>query len=185
MQKELFDETPGSPVIEPGESYYNEDFSGIDFSDADFSNADFENCRFTDCNLSNINVSGTKFSEVSFINSKLTGIPFYQSNPFAIEVSFIKSRLFSCNFTEMKLKDTVFKSCEITECWFQETDLSGSDFSGSKFRNTLFHNSRLERCNFTEAEGYTINPVNNNIRKAVFSIPEVLNLLNDFDIKIE
>lgn len=185
MQKDLFEEAPASPAIIPGESYYKLEFSGTDFSNADFSDAEFESCKFIDCNLSNINVSGTKFSEVVFIESKLMGIPFLHSNPFAIEISFIGSRLISCNFTEMKLRRTAFTKCELTECFFQESDLSGSDFSDSVFSETLFHNTNLEKCNFSGAQGYSINPVNNNIRKAVFTAPDVLNLLNDFDIKIK
>jgi hypothetical protein len=47
-----------------------------------------------------------------------------------------------------------------------------------------FDNTNLEKTNFTTAFNYSIDPDNNRIKKAKFSVPGVLGLLNKYDIVI-
>ncbi len=85
----------------------------------------------------------------------------------------------------MKMKNANFLTCDIVDCFFQNTYLPGASFEASQFRNTLFHNTNLEKASFCKASGYNIDPTLNNIKKAKFSVPDVLNLLNGFEIEIE
>ena len=45
--------------------------------------------------------------------------------------------------------------------------------------------TNLQASNFLEAMNYNINPNENDIRKGKFSMPEVMSLLNSFQIEIE
>lgn len=83
------------------------------------------------------------------------------------------------------MKKSKIVHCNLDECYFQNTYLVGVDFSGSTFINTLFHNTDMQKANFTDASGYVIDPRVNKIKKAIFSVPDVLNLLNCFDIEIK
>jgi uncharacterized protein YjbI with pentapeptide repeats len=55
-----------------------------------------------------------------------------------------------------------------------------TDFKDSKFSNT-----DLSYADFTQAKNYDINPNYNKIKRAIFSIPEVLTLLQGFDVVIK
>ncbi|NQT60514.1 MAG: pentapeptide repeat-containing protein [Bacteroidetes bacterium] len=68
--------------------------------------------------------------------------------------------------------------------FFENTFLGGASFKRSHFNNTLFHNANLKEASFCKAEGYAIDPRVNDVRKAKFSVPEVLNLLSGVDILI-
>ncbi|MGO8695160.1 MAG: hypothetical protein ACLQMF_15980 [Rectinemataceae bacterium] len=43
----------------------------------------------------------------------------------------------------------------------------------------------MRKAVFKNAHGYSIDPRNNKIQKAVFSVPEVLSLLDCFDIALK
>jgi len=60
------------------------------------------------------------------------------------------------------------------EADFRETDLEGN----------IFHHADLSKADFRDVKNYSINPQSNILKKARFSIPEVLSLLNFFDIQI-
>ena len=49
----------------------------------------------------------------------------------------------------------------------------------------MFHNSNLCKANFIGAINYSINPLTNSLKQAKFSKPEVLALLEHFEIIIE
>ncbi len=87
--------------------------------------------------------------------------------------------------TDIKMKGSAFTGCELRECYFQNSFLVEVDFSGSTFRETLFSNANLEKASFVGAQGYSIDPRGNKVRKAVFSVPEVLSLLGAFEIVIK
>jgi len=50
---------------------------------------------------------------------------------------------------------------------------------------SIFDNSVLEKTDFTTASNYSIDPEINRIKKAKFSLPAVVGLLNKYDIVIE
>ncbi len=70
------------------------------------------------------------------------------------------------------------------ECDFIEVDLEGASFKESILRGSIFEDSNLMKANFIDAQDYNINIERNRIKKAKFSSPEVISLLNSFDIKI-
>ena len=76
---------------------------------------------------------------------------------------------------------------EYSENEFRNVDYSNSDISNKSFWNCTFADcdfTDLQKANFIDAKGYDIDPMINTIRKAKFSAPEALNLLNGFQIDI-
>jgi uncharacterized protein YjbI with pentapeptide repeats len=75
--------------------------------------------------------------------------------------------------------------CQLKEADFTEANLSKADCSFSDFLGARFINTNLTRANFTNATNYSIHPHGNKLCKTKFSLPEVLSLLDVFDIIIE
>ncbi|MDA3940089.1 MAG: pentapeptide repeat-containing protein [Spirochaetia bacterium] len=168
-----------------GKVFYNCDFRGCNFTQAILSSSDFESCSFIDCNFTNPIIVQTKFIDVKYEKCKLMGLNFYLCSQFAFDVTFDECLISNCNFGQMKMKSSKFTKCEIIESYFQDTFLEGATFEGSNFKGTLFHNTNLEKASFCNASGYNIDPTVNRIRKAKFTVPDVLNLLNTFNIEIK
>jgi len=59
------------------------------------------------------------------------------------------------------------------------------DFSNCDFEGAIFDNTDLSESNFKQAVNYSINPGKNKLKKTIFSMPDVVGLLNNLDIKIE
>lgn len=166
-------------------SYYNCQFLNCDFSETNLTRTEFEDCTFQDCNFSNARVNQTKLENCIFKECKLLGVNFYLVSLFAFEISFETCVINSCNFGSLKMKGTQIVNSKITDCFFQETELIEASFEGSVFLRTLFHQSDLRKASFCQATGYEIDPTVNKIQKAKFSAPDVLNLLDGFDIIVQ
>ena len=75
--------------------------------------------------------------------------------------------------------------CKAHDVDFSECNLKGADFFRTDLRETRFAFCKLDKCNFREATNYLINPLENSIEGAKFSSPEVLSLLDAFEIEID
>lgn len=159
-------------------------FQRCDFSSSDFASALFEDCTFDECNLSLIKLNDAKLQKTMFRGSKLLGINFTHCSRFALDISFEQSFITNCNFSRMKLKKTLFRCCEITDTDFPDADLSEADFTEASFRGVIFNNTNLSKALFIDARGYAINPSNNSIRHAVFSLPEAVSLVEQLGVII-
>lgn len=59
------------------------------------------------------------------------------------------------------------------------------NFTESSLQLCKFHHTNLEKVNFVGATDYYINLIDNKLKRAKFSYPEVLSLLDKFEIKVE
>lgn len=84
----------------------------------------------------------------------------------------------------MKLHKTKFTKCEMVEVDFGRADLTGSSFNDCDLRNAVFDNTNLSKCDFRKANNYIIDPENNKISKAKFSLLGIPGLLTKHDIVI-
>lgn len=167
-------------------NHYDEcHFANCDFTNADFGQASLENCSFESCNLDRVKVINAKWQEVSFKACRLSGIDFEDISKMLFSVSFENCQLSYSHFKDLKIPKTCFLNCEIKECDFVAVDLSGSWFTGSSLVGSNFERCNLSKANFRNAYGYRFDPWNNQIKKARFSSPEVLSLLDQFDIAID
>lgn len=187
------------------QSYYDRIFEHLDYSDSGFCGIECESCTFRDCDFSNSNLSqnefmdctfhscnlstavlkGSSLKNVSFTNSKLTGVDFGSCNPFLFAVSFKDCHLDYAVFDRNRLHDTHFIDCRIQEATFLESDLQGAVFQNCDLLRTTFSQNNLKGADFRTAVNYTIDPATNRVQKARFSYPGVLGLLENSDIIVE
>jgi len=168
-----------------GKEFYSEVFRNVDFSGKDFTNSRFSDCTFENCNLSNINMGNTRFLNARFDGCKILGINFTRCNHFLMRMDFSRCIIQMCTFIHLEQKGICLKECKIYDCDFGYADLQGADFSGSDLRDSIFQNTNLSGASFINAINYSINPNENIIKKAKFSFPEAMSLLDKFDIIIE
>ena len=165
------------------------EFEDCEFVDCSFLETEFNrclilDCKFYNCNISAINLNNSNINDIHFNNCKVIGIDWSKAGKIQ-GLAFTNSQLNYSNFSFQKLPRTSILNCEAKELDFSEADLIESVFTGSDLEKTLFHKSNLSRCDFRQAKNYYINPQTNNLKKAKFSQPEVLNLLSGLDIAIE
>lgn len=163
--------------------FYHCKFQKIDFSNTDLKSVVFSDCEFSACNLSNLQVQGAQFRSCAFKNCKILGINWCQV--FVVSHLSFDDCLLNYNvFANLDLRNSSFVNCSIKEADFSEANLGKADFSGSDLSATVFNRTNLIGVDFRESKNYTIDPNENRIRKAKFSIPEALSLLQCYEIEI-
>ncbi|MCI0382481.1 MAG: pentapeptide repeat-containing protein [Chlamydiae bacterium] len=100
-------------------------------------------------------------------------------------MKFTNCLIDTSNYSDLTLKNTQFLHCTIRDTHFTNTNLAEAIFSESDLRGTIFHHCNLNNANFIGAINYSINPLTNLLKGTKFSKPEVLALLDHFDIIIE
>lgn len=160
-------------------------FINCSFLNADLSDIRFTDCEFTGCDLSTAKLVKTAFQNIKFNECKLLGLHFDHCSDFLFEVDFENCTLNLSSFYQRKLKKTRFKNCSLQEVDFAEADLSQAVFDNCDLSKAFFENTILEKADLSSAYNYSINPEQNKIRKAKFSMPGVLGLLNKYDIEVD
>ena len=186
-------------------NYFEEvDFKDLDFAKKPLSTGDYDGCTFTACNLAGADLSGFNFMDceftgcnfslaklvktglkgVRFKDCKLVGLRFDDCSEFNFEVRFEGCTLHLSSFYSRQLKKTVFKNCLLHETDFTDANLSGATFDQCDLHLAVFENTMLESADLSTAFHYTINPVRNRVKKARFSMPGVLGLLQSFGVVV-
>jgi fluoroquinolone resistance protein len=169
---------------------YNHEFSECTFVNCDFSNADFSaaeltECKFISCNLSMAKLENTVLNQVHFSNCKILGVDFSKCSKFLFSVSFEGCILNYSLFFKNDLKSTRFNKCQLNEASFVETNLTMAKFMDCELDKAVFDRANLEKADFSTSRNYAINPEINKLKKARFSLPDVVGLLSHLDIVIE
>jgi len=164
--------------------YDNCTFENCNFRDFNLSDFNFEECIFKNCELSNAKIANTAFKTVLFENCKLIGLQFNECNSFLLAFKFIDCQLNLSSFYRLKLENTIFKDCSLPEVDFSETDLSESTFSNCNFLGAMFGNTNLEKTDFSSSSDFLIDPENNRIKGAKFTLTGLPGLLNKYQIKV-
>ncbi len=159
-------------------------FFRCNFSETVLDGALFDACRFEECNLSNPIIKAARFIDAAFDKCKLMGVNFFSCDQSLMDAEFLGCAMTACNFSGLSMKKSVFRLCTIKDSSFQDAFLQDADFSESIFSDTLFHNCDLQKASFYKARGYAIDPRVNKIQKAIFSVPDVLALVENFGIII-
>ena len=85
----------------------------------------------------------------------------------------------------MSFRKFAFSGNEILDSLFGDCNLSNSKFSSCHLSGTEFFRCDLTGTDFENADGYTVDLSNCQLKGAVFSYPEVVNLLNGLGIVIK
>ncbi|MEQ8583250.1 MAG: pentapeptide repeat-containing protein [Marinoscillum sp.] len=159
-------------------------FVNCSFSGVDLSYLVFSECVFENCDLSNARMNSSSWKEVQFNECKLLGLIFSDCNPFLIAMNFRGCQLNFSSFYQLNLKGSKFEQCSLHEVDFTETNLTGASFYQSDLSGAIFENTILEKSDFRSAQNYALDPELNKLKKAKFSMPEVVGLLHKLDIHI-
>lgn len=168
----------------PKGEYENCVFDGCVFQNSDLRGFVFIDCEFRNCDLSMAKITDTAFREVAFMGCKLLGLHFESCNKFLLSMSFDDCQLNLLSFYKLSLKGTKFRNCNLREVDFAEADLTSATFSNCDLTGATFDHTTLEKADLRTSTHYTIDPEKNRIRKARFSLPEVIGLLSGYDIDI-
>lgn len=68
---------------------------------------------------------------------------------------------------------------------FAESDLTNATFDNCDLTLAVFDRTVLEKVNFLTSYNYSIDPENNRLKKAKFSMNGLAGLLGKYDIEIE
>ena len=160
------------------------EFNSCSFIDCKFEKCKFLNCKFTECNLTAIIPLNCHFIEVRFSKCKVMGIDWTKAQKLQ-DLNFFECQMNYSNFKLLKLPKIKIVKCEAKEIDFIETELSGGDFRNTDFEKSLFFKANLTNADFRGATNYTIDIKTNILKRARFSLPEALSLLEGLDIIIE
>ena len=171
----------------------SKEFEGCTFTECDFSEAIFEHCNFVDCefakcNLSVANIKYSKFSEVTFIESKLIGVNWtnltLSKYALGTPMKFYKCILNDSSFFGLVFHELIVEECKAHNVDFREGDFSRANFTYTDFTGSLFNRTNLTGTDFSEAINYDIDILENTIKNAKFSRHEAVRLLDCLEIEL-
>jgi len=174
-----------SNTVLPNGEYDNCTFVNCQFSNTDLSYNTFSECQFIDCDMANAAIKETAFRDVLFRNCKLLGWQFDECHSFLLSFHFDGCILNYASFYQLKLKKIFFKRCQLLEVDFTECDLSQARFDQCDLSGAVFNRTLLEKADLRTALNYSIDPANNQVKKAKFSLTGIAGLLDKYDISIE
>ena len=169
----------------PKGEYENCFFTNCNFEETNLTEYKFVNCEFHDCNWSLAMLHGTVLREVKFKDCKMLGLQFENCNDFGLSFSFENCQLNHSTFFQMNIKKTIFRNCQLREIDFSETNLTNVIFDNCDLAQAIFVNAILEKADFRTAYNYSIDPENNRLKKAKFSVLGISGLLDKYDIVIQ
>ena len=185
----IFDKLSLNATTFHKKTFENCTFKNSDFQDSKFISCKFVDCTFESCNLANIDIQNSFFTTVIFEKSKVIGVNWARAKwpliNLTCSIQFYECNISESSFFELELIEMIMQGCKAHNVDFRGTNLSRASFVSTNFQNSLFLETNLDGADFTEAYDYNIHPNKNNIKHAKFSFPEVLSLLNHFEIEIE
>lgn len=166
-------------------NYENCTFTGCNFSETDLTEVKFIECTFEGCDLSMAKLKGTAFQEVVFKNCKLLGLRFDECKDFLLSFSFEGCILSYASFYKLKIKNTQFADCNLEQVEFVEADLTNAVFGNCNLSLAVFERTVLDAADLRTAYNFSIDPENNRVKKAKFSMQNIVGLLDKYGIVVE
>lgn len=167
-----------------GHSFEECTFTKCRFLSSEFTRARFLDCKFEFSELSNSKWANARLRDSFFVGCKMIGIQWVQTEDLS-SLSFEDCNLAYSNFTGLKLKKVRFFKCRLNDSDLSQTDLSESDLRESDFLNVRFNQTRLLKADLRGAVNYLINPMENVVKSARFSMPEAQGLLYGLGIRLD
>jgi fluoroquinolone resistance protein len=164
------------------------DFRSCELPDVTLVNCNFLNCGFVDCNLANVRVPGSRFHNVSFSDSKVTGVDWdkaaWPTLPQFPHLQFHQCVVSNSSFHGLSLEGLVLVECTAHEVDFRDGNFSRGNFTHSDLARSRFSKTCLTEADFTDALNYDVDVRNNEIRWSKFSRIQAVRLLYSFEIEL-
>jgi uncharacterized protein YjbI with pentapeptide repeats len=151
---------------------------------SEFKNCKFVDCTFRQCDLSNLKVTGSSFRGLKAESCKLIGVN-WPAARLVMHFELTECVLNYSNFIGLDLRKSRLQNCVAREVELADTNLSESDCRGTDFKGARFGHTNLSKADFRGALNYAIHPLDNNLKKAKFSLPEATLLLYGLGVEIE
>lgn len=163
-------------------------FHQCSFVESTFQTTRFIECFIQECDLSVVQIPGAEFSSVRFDASKLIGVNWTQANwrnaPLGRIPEFYKCFLSHSTFLGMDLSEIQIMECIAQNVDFREAKLRRANLRWTDLSESLFINTDLTEADLRGARNYLIDPAQNQITQAKFSLPEAMGLLYAMEIDL-
>lgn len=148
-------------------------------------NIRFNDCIFRQCGVLNVQWHGTRLHHTTFTRCKLAGLNFGLLNiSLLFSVRFEDCKLLGCTFPHLEMAKMSFAGNDLEDCLFLEAALRRAVFVNVAFGGSRFRHCCLEGADFSGASDFVLDPRENDVREARFSVDSALELLKGFDIEI-
>ncbi|MDR6945274.1 pentapeptide repeat-containing protein [Mucilaginibacter pocheonensis] len=185
QEDQTFTKIPADQLTGRNLTYENCRFISCDLSYANLYSIIFIDCLFEECNLSLADVSSAGFQNIRFKHCKLSGVNFSKAHDFLFEVHFENCILDNAVFYKKKNKKATFSDCSMIETDLAESDLTDAKFINCNLNRAFFSRTILKGADLRSSYNFTIDPDDNQIKKAQFSVHGLPGLLSKYDIRIE
>jgi fluoroquinolone resistance protein len=162
-------------------------FEACSFQETEFSGCAFRGSLFASCNLAVMKVPNSRFADVTFRRSKLTGVNWTvaQLSTVGTALTFEEQCVLDYSvFMGLKLKNMALRDSTAREVDFTDADLSGSDLSGTDLSGARFNQTNLSKAHLEGAYGYSIDVNANLLRGTRVSLPEAGSLLRFIGVDV-
>lgn len=187
-EEEIFEDAALEGAMISSSEFEECRFAGCDLRDAVVRGCRFVDCSFDECDLSLIRLPRSAFSGCRFADSKIIGVNWTEAawpeTRLRVPVVFERCILNHSTFLGLGLSEIRIVDCVAHDVDFREADLTRADFSGTDLSGSLFVNTNLEEADLRSAKDYRIDPRQNTLRGARFSLPEAISLLAGLDIDL-
>ncbi len=145
----------------------------------------FRNSNVLECDLSLTKLQKTVLRDVAFSDCKMLGLRFDECHQAGLSFRFQNCQLQHSVFYSCKIKKTIFRNSNLQECDFSACELQNAVFEQCDLSGAVFENTNLIQADFSTAMHYSIDPENNKIKKARFSVHGLSGLLGKYNIVID
>jgi uncharacterized protein YjbI with pentapeptide repeats len=129
--------------------------------------------------------AASQLKNAIFSRCKILGVNFGDCSDSLFSVSFDSCILDYTSFAGKKLVKTLFKNSSLKNADLSECDLTASVFLNCDLDSAVFNKTILKEADFRTAINFNIDPENNNIRKAKFSLNGLAGLLYKYNLTID
>jgi uncharacterized protein YjbI with pentapeptide repeats len=168
--------------------------TGVSFANCIFEqclldNSEVKNCTFEHCSFAKSSGNMSKFIDSSFLAVSFTDCSFVGADftklksLLPITFSATRSNFTYATFASVKIQ-AQFCHCNIKDADFTETLLKKSSFLFCNLEKTIFTRSDVSECDFRGAKNYFLDISSVNLKNAIFSQPDVMNLLDSIPVKV-
>lgn len=164
-------------------------FVRCSFSGVRFQQCAFRDCAFFRCKIINPEPERTQAKHLRFEGCSLAGVRW---EDFAVPGGFAGplDQLSGCelkynSFFQLRLDGFDFSGQAVMETVFDGCSLAQSSFRGCTLAGTLFTACDLRGADFRDAGGYCIDPRQNKLAEARFTLPEAVRLFDGLGVRIE
>lgn len=142
-----------------GESFANEDLTGVDLSDTNLVGADFSGAQLSEANFSHACLTQAKFDRALLSHAVFSNANLIQASLTSASASHTKFT--GCDFSHAQLQSSDFSHCDFNQAKFDQSALTLAIFSGSRMtaisaievtaEQTAFEECDLSQANFSQA----------------------------------